>query len=64
MVLAFREPSGKGGLTGWSYATAGGLRDDPDQGAYFEQMRRAEAGSTPGPAAAQRAVERVVHMRY
>ena len=43
MVLAFRELSDKGGLTGWSYATAGGLRDDPDEGAYFERVRRAAA---------------------
>ena len=43
MVLAFRELSGKGGLTGWSYATAGGLRNDPEEGAYFERVRRAAA---------------------
>jgi glycosyltransferase involved in cell wall biosynthesis len=43
MVLAFRELSDKGGLTGWSYATAGGLRDDPDEAAYVERVRRAAA---------------------
>lgn len=43
MVLAFRELSGKGGLTGWSYATAGGLRDDPEEAAYVERVRRAAA---------------------
>jgi glycosyltransferase involved in cell wall biosynthesis len=44
MVLAFRELSAKSGLIGWSYATAGGLKDDPDEVAYFERVRRAAAG--------------------
>jgi glycosyltransferase involved in cell wall biosynthesis len=46
MVLAFRELSDKGGLTGWNYATAGGLRDDPDDGDYCDRVRRAAANSS------------------
>ena len=44
MVLAFRALEGKGALTGWSYATAGGLRDDPGERAYLERVRQAAAG--------------------
>jgi len=44
MILAFRNLSEVGGLDGWSYTTAGGLRDDQGEAAYVEKMRRAAAG--------------------
>jgi glycosyltransferase involved in cell wall biosynthesis len=46
MIVAFRDLLDKGALDGWSYATAGGLRDDPDERVYFERVRRAAADSS------------------
>lgn len=46
MVQTFRELSERGGLRGWSYATAGSLRDAPPERAYFNRVREAAGSSS------------------